>query len=133
MPGANIRTPMFQSPRQDQPLQAVEVVNVLDARRFRDAQSGQAAEEDRQHRVELQSRQWRADAEMDAGAEGEVRRLLAVRLEDERVRELPGVAIGRGADEDTLVAPPERDAVDPDLLPPPALAHVSGGATPPRS
>ncbi len=72
----------------------MEVIDVLDLGCPRELQAGQALEQDRQDDVELQPRQRRTDAEVNAGAEGEVGRLATIGPEGQRIGELQRIEIG---------------------------------------
>src|SRR5688500_9437979 len=61
------------SPPQLQRLQAVKMPGVAVARRRGNPKPWQALKEDRQRQLQLEAGERRADAEMDAGAEGDVR------------------------------------------------------------
>lgn len=61
-----------RGPVEIEPVQPMEAIDVLDLGCPRELQAGQALEQDRQDDVELQLRQRRTDAEVNAGAEGEV-------------------------------------------------------------
>ena len=55
----------------------MEMIDVLDRGCLCNLQPGKPLEEQRQHDVELQTGKRRTDAEMDAGAEGEIGALVA--------------------------------------------------------
>src|SRR5579862_988255 len=85
-------------------------------RRLAKGEIRQPFEEDRQDRRELQARQGRADAKMNAAAKGDVRVRRARWVDSIGIDEALGIAIGRAEHQADLLAFPERDALVGEVL-----------------
>ena len=92
------------------------MIGVAIARRLGEPQARQAVEQDRQRRRHFETRERRADAEMDAGAEGHMRIGLARGVEGVGVRKARGIAIGGAEQEADLLALPKANAGELDVL-----------------
>ena len=95
--------------------QATEVVAVGEDRRRGQREAGPAGEEDGKCDGELGAGERRADAEVDAGAEGKMRTGWARGVEAGRVGEARGVAVGGGEQAADGVAGAEAVAEDLDV------------------
>src|SRR6185437_15314985 len=94
-------------PSYIEPLQTVEVIDVVVTRFACKANAGQPFEQRRQRRLQLDPRQRRADAEMDASAEADVLTVGAERIEGVGMREPFRVAVGGAEHQADRLALPE--------------------------
>src|SRR5271166_6382577 len=93
-----------------QRLQSVKMIGVAITRLFGELQARQAVEQDRQHSRQFETGERRADAEMDAGAEGHMRIGLASGVEGVGVRKTLRIAIGGAKQQADPLALLEGDA-----------------------
>src|SRR5271166_4878951 len=112
---ASIRSPPLakapiSSPFDLQPLKPMKMERVAIARRLGEAQARQAGEQDRQRGAELEPRQRRADAEMNAGAETRMRIRRTPGVESVGMGKARGIAIGGAEKKADPVAVPKLHA-----------------------
>lgn len=110
-----------------EPFEAVEVVAVGVLGLFRQAEVGEAGEEDREGDLHFQAGQGGADAEVDAAAEADVGLVLAVGVEFVGVGEAAWVAVGGAEELADDVAGFQLDAVELERFEDVAGEHVEGG------
>ena len=82
----------------------------------RKPQARQSLEQDGQGDLHFETGEWRADAEMNAGAEGDVRQKRPRRVEAAGMVMAARIAVGGTEEETDLLALPQLDAFDLDRL-----------------